>query len=82
MAVMSRVEPVRPEAYTSARNNERLGQRYRGTTGRHPVCAALKAMCYQTRDVLETMRKDSGLDIKTSKVDGGTAGSWLQAQCN
>jgi sugar (pentulose or hexulose) kinase len=82
MAVMSRSEPVRPEAYTSARNNDRPGQRYRGTTGSHPVCAALKAMCYQTRDVLETMRKDSGMDIKTLKVDGGAAGSWPQARCN
>ena len=45
----------------------------RGTTGSHLVRAALEAMCYQTRDVLEAMRKDSGLDIKTLKVDGGAA---------
>ena len=45
----------------------------RGTTGSHLVRAALEAMCYQTRDVLEAMRKDTGLDIKTLKVDGGAS---------
>jgi glycerol kinase len=45
----------------------------RGTTGSHIVRAALEAMCYQTRDVLEAMRKDSGLGIKTLKVDGGAS---------
>lgn len=43
----------------------------RGVTGAHIVRAALEAMCYQTRDVLEAMRKDSGLKIKDLKVDGG-----------
>jgi glycerol kinase len=43
----------------------------RGTTKEHMVRAALEAMCYQTKDVLEAMQKDSKLKIKTLKVDGG-----------
>ncbi|MFA5388343.1 MAG: glycerol kinase GlpK [Candidatus Omnitrophota bacterium] len=45
----------------------------RGTNGNHIVRAALEAMCYQTRDVLEAMRKDSGLKIKSLKIDGGAS---------
>ena len=43
----------------------------RGTTSAHLVRAALEAMCYQTRDVLDAMQKDSGLAIPRLKVDGG-----------
>ncbi len=43
----------------------------RGTKTQHIVRAALEAMCYQTRDVLEAMRKDTGLNISSLKVDGG-----------
>jgi glycerol kinase len=43
----------------------------RGTSPEHLVRAALEAMCYQTRDVLEAMRKDSKLKIRSLKVDGG-----------
>jgi glycerol kinase len=43
----------------------------RGTTGNHLVRAALEAMCYQTKDVLDAMQKDSGLKIKDLRVDGG-----------
>ena len=45
----------------------------RGTTSAHLVRAALEAMCYQTRDVLEAMQNDSGLAIPSLKVDGGAA---------
>ena len=45
----------------------------RGTQGAHIVRAALEAMCYQTKDVVEAMQKDSGLKIKSLKVDGGAA---------
>jgi len=45
----------------------------RGTTSAHLVRAALEAMCYQTRDVLSCMRRDSGLSIKEMRVDGGAA---------
>lgn len=43
----------------------------RGTNRNHLVRAALEAMCYQTRDVLQAMSKDSGLKIKDLRVDGG-----------
>jgi glycerol kinase len=41
-------------------------------TGReHIVKATLESLAYQTRDVLEAMEKDSGLQLKSLKVDGG-----------
>ncbi len=43
----------------------------RGTRSQHLVRAALESMCYQTRDVFEGMSGDSGLNIKSLKVDGG-----------
>ncbi|MBU0580922.1 MAG: glycerol kinase GlpK [Candidatus Margulisbacteria bacterium] len=43
----------------------------RGTNRNHLARAALEAMCYQTKDVLVAMEKDSGLKIKDLKVDGG-----------
>ena len=43
----------------------------RGTKKSHIVRAALEAMCYQTKDLIEAMQKDSGLKIKKLKVDGG-----------
>jgi glycerol kinase len=43
----------------------------RGTTSAHLARAALEAMAYQTKDVLDAMQKDSGLKIKSLKVDGG-----------
>jgi glycerol kinase len=43
----------------------------RGANKNHLVRAALEAMCYSTKDVLETMKKESGLKIGELKVDGG-----------
>jgi glycerol kinase len=43
----------------------------RGTGRAHLARATLEAVCYQTRDVLEAMRADSGLDIAQLRVDGG-----------
>jgi glycerol kinase len=43
----------------------------RGANKNHLVRAALEAMCYSTKDVLETMKKESGLRIDELKVDGG-----------
>ncbi|MDR1731751.1 MAG: glycerol kinase GlpK [Synergistaceae bacterium] len=37
----------------------------------HLVCAALESICYQTRDVLEAMQKDSNIPVSRLKVDGG-----------
>jgi len=45
----------------------------RGTTRHHIVRAAVEAMAYATRDVLETMRRDSGLRIRELRVDGGAS---------
>jgi len=43
----------------------------RGTSGEHLVRAALESMCYQTKDVLDAMQKDSNLKVKALRVDGG-----------
>lgn len=43
----------------------------RGTNANHLARAALEAMCYQTKDVLLAMEKDSGFKIKSLKIDGG-----------
>jgi len=45
----------------------------RGTGANHIVRAALEAMCYQTKDVLDAMEKDSGLKIKGLRIDGGAS---------
>jgi glycerol kinase len=50
----------------------------RGTTRAHIVRAALEAMAYGTRDVLDTMRRSAGTSIERLRVDGGaTANDWL-----
>ena len=43
----------------------------RGTTRAHLVRAALEAIAYQSRDVLEAMAADAGLALRALKVDGG-----------
>ncbi len=43
----------------------------RGTTREHIVRAALEGMCYQTRDIVDTMSKESGIKLKSLYVDGG-----------
>jgi glycerol kinase len=43
----------------------------RGTTDAHLARATLESMCYQTRDVLEAMRADSGIALTSLRVDGG-----------
>jgi glycerol kinase len=45
----------------------------RGTTRNHLVRAAVEAMAYSTRDVLETMRRDSGIKVRELRVDGGAS---------
>lgn len=50
----------------------------RGTTRAHVVRAALEAMCYQSRDVIEAMEKDSGVALKELRADGGAVvNPWL-----
>ena len=43
----------------------------RGANRYHIIRAALESIAYQTRDVLEAMQQDSGIDLKELKVDGG-----------
>jgi len=45
----------------------------RGTSREHIIRAGLEAIAYQTRDVLESMRADSGVPLKALRVDGGAA---------
>jgi glycerol kinase len=45
----------------------------RGTTKGHIVRAALESIAYQTHDVLEAMRRDSGIGLSELRVDGGAA---------
>jgi glycerol kinase len=46
----------------------------------HIARAALEAVAYQTRDVLEAMEKDSGIPIKELRVDGGMVANELLMQ--
>ena len=43
----------------------------RGANKNHLVRATLESIAYQTRDVLEAMQEDSGIELQSLKVDGG-----------
>ena len=43
----------------------------RGTTRNHIIRATLESIAYQTRDVLELMRNECGIDLCELRVDGG-----------
>lgn len=43
----------------------------RGTTKEHFVRATLESLAYQTKDVLTSMEADSGISLKSLRVDGG-----------
>jgi glycerol kinase len=45
----------------------------RGTTREQIVRATLESIAYQTRDVVECVRTDSGLQLDALRVDGGAA---------
>jgi glycerol kinase len=45
----------------------------RGTTRAHLARAALEAIAYQSRDVLDTMKRESNVPLTTLRVDGGAA---------
>ena len=50
----------------------------RDTSKAQLVRAALEAVCYQTRDLLDAMLKDSRAEISLLRVDGGmTVNNWL-----
>lgn len=43
----------------------------RGTTRAHFARAALEAICYQTRDVVDAMSRDAGIPVQEIRADGG-----------
>lgn len=43
----------------------------RGANRNHIVRAVLESIAFQTRDVIQAMEEDSGIKLKTLKVDGG-----------
>lgn len=45
----------------------------RGANKNHIIRATLESIAYQTRDVLEAMQDDSGIELNNLKVDGGAA---------
>ncbi len=45
----------------------------RGSTRAHLVRAAVEAMAYQTRDVVEAMQADAGSPLRELRVDGGAS---------
>jgi len=52
----------------------------RGTTAAHFARAALESIAFQVADVLHLMQKDSGVQIKELRVDGGAASNDLLMQ--
>lgn len=50
-------------------------------TSRAHICRALlEAICFQTREVIDAMRADSGVELKVLRVDGGMTKSALLLQ--
>jgi glycerol kinase len=43
----------------------------RGTSSQHIIRATLESIAYQTRDVIDAMKADSGIDLQELRVDGG-----------
>lgn len=52
----------------------------RGTSKSHLIRATLESLAYQTKDVLEAMEQDSGVPLKTLRVDGGASANNLLMQ--
>jgi glycerol kinase len=52
----------------------------RAATKAHLARAALEAICYQTRDVLDAMSADSGVALPEMRVDGGITANALCMQ--
>ncbi len=52
----------------------------RFNTKAHLARAALEAICYQSRDVIDAMEADSGVRLETLKVDGGVTANGLAMQ--
>ena len=56
----------------------------RGTTQAHVSRAALEAIAYQSRDVIETMKEESNIALEQLSVDGGATSNdfLMQFQCD
>lgn len=52
----------------------------RYNTGAHVARAALEAICYQSRDVVDAMVADADLDLRILRVDGGVTANELCMQ--
>ncbi|QGH33925.1 glycerol kinase GlpK [Gracilibacillus salitolerans] len=52
----------------------------RGTTKEHFIRATLESIAYQTKDVLGAMIEDSGIEVKSLRVDGGAVANNLLMQ--
>lgn len=52
----------------------------RGTTRAHIARAALESTAYQTRDALDAMKSDTGMDMPLLRVDGGGTANNLMMQ--
>ncbi|WP_433337681.1 glycerol kinase GlpK [Spirillospora sp. CA-294931] len=52
----------------------------RFNTNAHLARATLESICYQTRDVVEAMRQDSGVSLDVLRVDGGVTANELCMQ--
>ncbi|XP_041127944.1 glycerol kinase-like isoform X3 [Polyodon spathula] len=50
------------------------------TNRSHIAFAALEAVCFQTREILDAMNKDSGIPLKQLQVDGGMTNNKLLMQ--
>ena len=50
----------------------------RGSNKNHIIRAALESIAYQSKDLINAMKEDSGIEINSLKVDGGaTANNFL-----
>lgn len=47
----------------------------RGTKSAHIIRAALESIAFQTRDLVECMQKDTGIQLTELNVDGGASGN-------
>lgn len=52
----------------------------RGANRNHIIRAALEAIAYQSKDLIEAMQEDTGLKLKKLKVDGGASKNNLLMQ--
>ncbi len=52
----------------------------RGTNKGHIIRATLESLAYQTRDVLDAMQKDIGVELSKLRVDGGASANGLLMQ--